>query len=326
MCPEGARSMGMRTGTMAAVVFVAALCILVPVPFHSHAAAAAVPVLDAEIAEGEYAHSASFSSGAFNLLWQVEGDLAFFAMVARTGGYLGVGFEPELMMKDADMVVGWVEANGSAFVHDSYSMDSFGPVFMDLDLGGTDDLLGFSGQMRDGVVTIEFCRPLSTDDAYDNDIPREGKTKVIWAVGSELDPASLPSNAGVGVIDMTSGGTESAWDASTFYVPGLALALGLALASALMVHRSGRAHSIMGATSALSLLGTGLPALIFSPGTSAFGPWGIIAPLALLLAAAAMGGLAWLGAWNRRWERAHLWMALAALACLALALLTALSI
>ncbi len=317
--------MGMRTGTMAGVMFVAALCILVPVPFHSHAAAAAAPVLDAEVADGEYAHSASFSSGSFTLLWQVEGDLAFFAMVARTGGYLGLGFEPELMMKGADMVVGWVDANGSAFVHDSYSLDSFGPVFRDVDLGGADDLLGFSGRMREGVVTIEFCRPLTTDDAYDNDIPREGKMKVIWAVGSELDPASLPSNAGVGVIDMSSGGSESAWDASTLYVPGLALTLGLALASALLAHRSGRAHSFLGAASTMSLLGTGLPALIFSPGTSALGPWGIIAPPAIFLAAAAVGVLASRRPWNPGWERTHLWMALAAMACLALALLTALS-
>ncbi len=127
LCPEGARNMGMRTGRLAAVVFVAALCILVPVPLHSHAAAAAVPVLDAEVMDGEYAHSASFSSGAFNLLWQVEGDPAFFAMVARTGGYLGVGFEPGARDEGRGHGGRMGGANGSAFVHDSYSMDSFAP-------------------------------------------------------------------------------------------------------------------------------------------------------------------------------------------------------
>jgi hypothetical protein len=179
---------------VALIIFISSL---VPSALEGEAPSGSV-AFDGTIATGEYVHHASFSGGQFELHWLVEGQEVRFGMVGRTSGYVAIGFEPAVLMEDADMVIGWVDGTGAAQVHDLFCTGTFGPIHLDTDLGGTDDLLEFGAGTGDGTTTVEFRRALATGDAYDHDIPSEGRLKVIWATGSVFDPAVMPDRGAWG--------------------------------------------------------------------------------------------------------------------------------
>ena len=98
------------------------------------------------------------------------------------------------------MILGFVE-DGDTQVLDQYSTGTFGPHPEDTELGGTDDILIFSGAEEDGATTIEFKRLLITGDTYDIDIT-EGTNKIIWGYSSSDNPVSKHSKRGYGEIDL----------------------------------------------------------------------------------------------------------------------------
>lgn len=128
----------MKVRVMALAALTAILLCLIPLigPAAGAPSSLGTPTVDGRIVEGEYEHSADLSGGDFLLCWQVCGDTVFFAMSAITEGYLAIGFDPEFLMRGADMVVGWVDEEGGAFIIDAYSGGQFGPVMQDIDQGG----------------------------------------------------------------------------------------------------------------------------------------------------------------------------------------------
>ncbi|MBN1110195.1 MAG: hypothetical protein JXA45_05490 [Methanomassiliicoccales archaeon] len=195
---------------------------------------------DGTIASGEYSYHATFSDGQFELHWEVEGEEVRFGMVGRTTGYVAIGFEPVMLMEGADMVIGWVNGSGEAMVYDLFCTGSFGPIHLDIDLGGTDDLLGFGASSGDGHVTVEFGRALVTGDAYDHDIPSVGRLKVIWATGSVFDPAVMPDQGGMGSVEMDKGGSsEDRWSLY-FYTVAMGIGSGSLLISMAIVRTKNR--------------------------------------------------------------------------------------
>ncbi len=193
----------------------------------------APPVMDGEIVEEEYEHGTDLSGGDFLLRWQVIDDTIFFAMSAITDGYLSLGFDPEFLMKGADLVVGWVNGTGSAFVVDAYSAGQFGPVVRDIDQGGTDDILASAGAVREGWTVIEFSRALCTGDLYDKEIPLVGELVVMWAIGGVFDPATMPDDGGMVTISISSGASSESEPAYSYLVFLAPVALSASIAALL---------------------------------------------------------------------------------------------
>jgi len=160
--------------------------------------------IDGAITEGEYAGSLSQSGGDFNLYWEIIGDTAHFAVQARTQGWVSLGFEPTQVMAEADMIFGWVEADGTAGALDCYSTGLFGPHPPDEDLGGQQHILAFAGKEQDGVTTFEFSRALEAGDAYDKPLSAEGELKIIWAASDSDDYLDPHNRRGSGTIDLSS--------------------------------------------------------------------------------------------------------------------------
>jgi len=154
--------------------------------------------LDGAVSPGEYDDSASFGGGSFTIHWSVNGTRVWMAMVARTAGWVSIGFEPSSAMKDADMVFGWVE-NGMARIEDHWGT-GMTTHSRDEELGGSFDIPSFNGTESGGNTTIEFIRDLDTGDAYDKAIPSEGSVNIIWAYGSLDDPTSAHSQRGAGTL------------------------------------------------------------------------------------------------------------------------------
>ena len=169
--------------------------------------------LDGVISSGEYDHKATFSGGDFELHWKIAGQTALMAMVGKTSGWVAIGLQPTLMMKDADMVLGWVDSKGKPGILDCHAPEvtSVHPPDTSFSPPGTNDIVEYGASQSGGTTTIEFTRLLRTGDRYDNDIPANGTLKFIWALGPDDDINSKHMEVGYGSINITTGAsTEKA--------------------------------------------------------------------------------------------------------------------
>eukprot|EP00898_Chlorokybus_atmophyticus_P007760 jgi/Chlat1/7986/Chrsp7S07774 len=116
----------------------------------------------------------------FQLAWKlVTTDTIEFQMTSPGTGWLGVGFDPDdTAMSNADMYIGYVDASG-AHISDYWSTSTVTPT-LDTSIGGTSDVLSYSGTQTSAGTTIVFMRKLVTGDAKDRDIASK-LTKVIYA-------------------------------------------------------------------------------------------------------------------------------------------------
>jgi hypothetical protein len=166
------------------------------------AAAPAPPRLDGIVSSGEYGSTSSFNDGAMVVYWKVEGDNVQFALVAKTIGWLAIGFEPEQMMKGADMAIGYVDENGVAHIDDDFATGPTGPHPEDTTLGGVNSIIEYAGTEAGGSTTIEFIRPLAAADEFDKSLPLETDINIIWAVGDTDTGTTLHYQRGTGIINL----------------------------------------------------------------------------------------------------------------------------
>jgi hypothetical protein len=160
--------------------------------------------LDGIITNGEYKYSSDlFNDTTLILYWKVENDTLISAMVARTEGWISIGFKPSSGMKDADQIFGYIENNGTVNVFDCYSTGKYGPHPIDESLGGTYDILAYGGSEKNGTTIIEFQRNLTTQDEFDNNLESKGEFKIIWAIGTEDEFHSTHFRVGAGTLNLT---------------------------------------------------------------------------------------------------------------------------
>jgi hypothetical protein len=159
------------------------------------------PTQNGQISADEYEFKIELDGSDFILHWRISGEKVKFALEARTTGWVAIGFDPTVKMKDADMVFGWVDGSGVPHILDCFSTGEFGPHPPD----ESDDILTYGGIESGGKTIIEFERNLQTGDPEDKNIPKEGDLKIIWATGSNDDYTSQHSTRGSGTIDLSSG-------------------------------------------------------------------------------------------------------------------------
>jgi hypothetical protein len=139
-------------------------------------------VADGIINPSEYNQNRNYDNDNYQLYWTIDDQYIYMAMRAETNGWVAIGFNPEVRMKNADMVLGFVK-DGETTIFDMFSTGDFGPHPPDSDLGGAFDILEFSGKEEGGFTTIEFKKALRTDDPFDSELT-SGVNKIIWAYGS----------------------------------------------------------------------------------------------------------------------------------------------
>ncbi|MFH2114510.1 MAG: cytochrome and DOMON domain-containing protein [Spirochaetota bacterium] len=174
------------------LVSVALLSALVLAP------AMAEPLVDGLVVPGEYQTSVALESGTVTVSWTIAESLAWFAMTAPTKGWVALGFGAESMMQGADMAIGWVEDDSTAFMLDCFSTGPYGPHPPDTELGGKDDLAVFAAIEKDGSTTIEFSRPIAVSEAYDK--PIVTGEPFLWAYGPADDFNEYHTVSGYGTL------------------------------------------------------------------------------------------------------------------------------
>lgn len=153
---------------------------------------------DGVITAEEYTKAKSF--GDYEIQWSSDDEYIYIAMKAKTTGWVALGIQPGSMMKDADMLLGFVK-DGKTTASDHFSTGSYGPHSADIELGGTNDILEFGGQEKDGYTLIEFKRLLNTSDKYDIPVSN-GINKIIWSYGLDDQLTKKHTTRGYGEIDL----------------------------------------------------------------------------------------------------------------------------
>ena len=138
---------------------------------------------DGTISEGEYAQEADFNG--IRLWWFNDDTHLYLAMEGDTTGWVSVGLNPELGMKGADYILGYV-ADGEAQLWDAWGTERSGANHPpDQELGGSDDIVDFAGVEENGVTRFEVKIPLDSGDEYDNALQPGESYPIIVAIGDQ---------------------------------------------------------------------------------------------------------------------------------------------
>ncbi len=115
----------------------------------------------------------------FSLEWMVDGDDLNVIVSSTTEGWIAVGFDPTNKMKDANIIIGYVD-DGEVTIEDHFGNRQISHR-SDEALGGTDDIMNIDGSEIEGVTELSFTIPLDSGDPNDR-VLVEGQTyKVIFA-------------------------------------------------------------------------------------------------------------------------------------------------
>jgi hypothetical protein len=138
---------------------------------------------DGVIAEGEYAQQADYDG--IRLWWSNDDTHLYLAMEGDTTGWIAVGINPELGMKGANYIFGYV-ADGEAQLWDAWGQERTGATHPpDSEIGGSDDIVAFAGVEEDGVTRFEVQIPLDSGDEYDHALVPGESYPLIVAIGGE---------------------------------------------------------------------------------------------------------------------------------------------
>ncbi|EDV25401.1 uncharacterized protein TRIADDRAFT_55460 [Trichoplax adhaerens] len=107
-----------------------------------------------------------------------------FTVRVKTTGWVGFGISPYTgKMPGSDVVIGWVDSSGKAYLQDRYAIGRTLP-----ELDSTQDYKLISGSESNGITTLKFWRKFDTGDSKDLKLDT-GTTRLIWAY-NDNDPIS----------------------------------------------------------------------------------------------------------------------------------------
>jgi len=133
--------------------------------------------------EVEYSHKIELAKMSFQ--WKVDNTFLHVKLIAATTGWVGIGFNPTKMMKNANFILGYVK-NGKAKATDHYGT-SLKFHRADTKLGGQKNITNVAGKEENGTTEIRFTMPLDSGDANDNPLDIEKQATVLLAYGSGRD-------------------------------------------------------------------------------------------------------------------------------------------
>lgn len=122
-------------------------------------------------------------AGGMSIEWRITGPNLEMRLTAPTTGWVSVGFNPSVMMKDADYILAYVR-NGQGVVSDDFGN---GPTMHrpDTDLGGKANVELVSASEQAGATTVQFRIPLESGDKYDKVLKPGAQVKLLWAFGPD---------------------------------------------------------------------------------------------------------------------------------------------
>ena len=144
-------------------------------------------------------HVFQHEKGGFTLAWAIHGGDIEMELTLNASAYVALGFGGGMSSFNGgtDMIIGYVDANGTAHAGDYWSTGHTKPQ-QDTQLGGSNDVTVLGGGLiwstgADGGLvprmTVRFRRKLSTGDKFDAIINTSASVPIIyaWADGTPGD-------------------------------------------------------------------------------------------------------------------------------------------
>ena len=128
----------------------------------------------------------------------IEGEELDCILQGNTNGWVSVGFNPTIMMRDANIIIGYVE-DGVGYIEDHFGTGHVTHE-ADVELGGTDDVTLIDASQENGVTTLHFRIPLDSGDPYDTVLEIDSTYPVIFASGDQNDFVSYHAEIAQAVI------------------------------------------------------------------------------------------------------------------------------
>jgi len=130
---------------------------------------------------GDYSRGLAVKDIRF--LWKLGQDSIDIKLLAKTKGWVGIGFNPETPenMKGANFIIGYVKG-GKAEVFDHYGITK-NKHKDDETIEGRTDFSRLSGSEENGQTEIAFTIPLDSGDPKDRPLSRDGDNIVLLAYG-----------------------------------------------------------------------------------------------------------------------------------------------
>jgi DOMON domain-containing protein len=120
-----------------------------------------------------------------SFLWKIDGDRIHIKLVAKTTGWVGVGFNPSKIMKDANFILGYVK-NGKPAITDHFGSGERMHQ-SDKKMGGENNFSNIFGKEENGKTEIGFTIPLKSGDSNDQEISVDKDTIILLAYGAGRD-------------------------------------------------------------------------------------------------------------------------------------------
>jgi DOMON domain len=131
----------------------------------------------------DYAHTLTVDKMTF--AWKVDGANLAVKLAAPTTGWVGIGFNPTDVMKDANIIIGYVK-DGKVEIADEFGTQVTQHA-ADAKKGGQDNVTVIGGSETGNTTTLEFSIPLDSGDAMDRVIDPAADTIVLLAFGPGMD-------------------------------------------------------------------------------------------------------------------------------------------
>lgn len=141
------------------------------------------------------------NTNGFSLKYKVDGADLHCKLSTSTSGWVAVGFNPSSMMKDANLIIGYV-SNNTANIRDDFGVSNT-EHSADISIGGTSNVTLISGSESNGTTLLEFKIPLNSGDPKDRALALNQSYPIIFAKGSSDDYTSL--HTGVAFSSITLG-------------------------------------------------------------------------------------------------------------------------
>jgi hypothetical protein len=120
-----------------------------------------VPIVDGQIADGEYLHSAQDMRSRVTLSWRNGLVVLFVALRSPGTGWVAAGFDPVRRMLGANFIMAAVTTEGLVIE------DHFGIGVTSHRRDSREDILRAAGTVAGGQTIVEFVIPLDSGDAED---------------------------------------------------------------------------------------------------------------------------------------------------------------
>lgn len=132
-------------------------------------------------------------SNGIKLTIVFQGDTAEVTVEAKVRGWVAVGFDPTDRMAGANFLIGYVK-DGVAMARDDFGVAPTAHA-PDVNVGGTNNLISFSGTEIDGATSVTFVIPRDSGDSRDRPF-KAGKHQVILGASTADDFSSKHTKLG----------------------------------------------------------------------------------------------------------------------------------